>query len=947
MEKLKKTKSYFTIKEKRHQKTDDGTIFERDYMTLNSLGDWAGKTFPYGDGNFKMLTGDKYNITRKHNFGKWVRNEDGEIVWNAEDLDKVSQGNNIQDSDNIRTNPNKTSLLSFAYYGSCVEAVKNTITSIIKKFPGELYVQQPFQDDEDEILNGKCLVENPFGIDIISDSGKDDPFKSFADSSEFFEVKDNSGNTVGDVKWSVEHTEGINLKCLKHGDIINTVTILNDFKIRETYYNGSRILLAENEYQGYHIRPKQDFIAKLFDEYTDLEKILINFDTKPLYTATLDYPHEDEETGKIITYQKKFSWPTTIGGWNLDIETSRYDKYLSGILDIASFYDEYYTDNIWRSMTHDAIKNMDGTFVEDNIDSDAYNEGISRIEALLHSYGHFFDGFKFTIDSLKNRNTLTYNGDNNAPDFFLYDLNEKSGWDTSDPVSTLENKETGKLDFNGLNQSFTKADAQKQFLTSLKLNSKSILSKKGTRRGIEELLSLFGLESEDHDKGNGDYSITEYVTVLKPNANSDFVVPAEESFPIEEYNMLKISYPYSTDGYYEDTLEGLPVKIVYNKDKKYLIPWFFTGSTIDGEPYFQMYGGWGKRYSKDVETENGTVTLVNGIFEETEKYLNYATSTDALEAILADKVRTRDIYYVADISDFKEASDEPDNVSNYFMCIDENEVGSLEKGWVNIPLKDIDAGQLNGIKVLYLENIIDEIKGNNPHVGFGNYDDGSEYYKIFKQLFRYSIRNDNFNDGAYICEENRLEDVILQAGFDGAEKLIKDNAKCWYFKPNEKREGKVKLVCPDCAEKETNVGKGKYDDGTMFLSSDLEPFDYETGEVSSREMASYSVMNTKRMEIHFNVEKFGNDEKLIESYKKYINEDVLPYLKQMIPSTTIWWLKIGDEEFKAEINAVNSIKQPKRYMAEGIILNSELDGGNIKTFKKKTRKKISSLVDLL
>ena len=114
MEKLKKTKSYFTIKEKRHQRTDDGTIFERDYMTLNSLGDWAGKTFPYGDGNFKMLTGNKYNVTRKHNFGKWAKTEDGDIIWNYDDLDKVSQNTNIQESTEIKTNPNKTSLLSFA-----------------------------------------------------------------------------------------------------------------------------------------------------------------------------------------------------------------------------------------------------------------------------------------------------------------------------------------------------------------------------------------------------------------------------------------------------------------------------------------------------------------------------------------------------------------------------------------------------------------------------------------------------------------------------------------------------------------------------------------------------------------------------------------------------------------------------------------------------------------
>jgi len=76
-------------------------------------------------------------------------------------------------------------------------------------------------------------------------------------------------------------------------------------------------LVTEKDYQGYHIRPKQDFITELVNEYTDIEKILINFNTNPLYTATLDYPHEDEDTGKIITYQKKLSWPTTMCGWNI------------------------------------------------------------------------------------------------------------------------------------------------------------------------------------------------------------------------------------------------------------------------------------------------------------------------------------------------------------------------------------------------------------------------------------------------------------------------------------------------------------------------------------------------------------------------------------------------------------------------------------------------------
>lgn len=944
MEKLKKTKSYFTIKEKRHQRTDDGTIFERDYMTLNSLGDWAGKTFPYGDGNFKMLTGNKYNVTRKHNFGKWAKTEDGDIIWNYDDLDKVSQNTNIQESTEIKTNPNKTSLLSFAYYGSCTEAIKNTIKSIITKFPGELYVGQEFMGETIEEINGKCIVENPFGIDIISDSGSSEILKNFADSSKKYEVIDNLGQSIGTVAWSVEHNDRINVRCLKEGDLINTITILDNFIIKEMYYGGNRILITEKEYQDYHVRLNNETINELFGAYTDLERILLNLESKPLYTATLDYPHEDEETGKIVTYQKKFTWPTD-GGWNLDIESGRYEQYLTDLLDLAGFYDEYYTDNIWRSMTHDAIKNMDRTFIDERADEDDYSDGISRMEALLHSYGHFFDQFKFTIDSLKNRKKVSYEGNNNTPDYFLIGENELSGWDTTNPISTLNSVKVPNINFSGLSKIFENSDAYKQFLVNLKLNSKSILSKKGTRQGIEELLSLFGMESEDHakDKKNADYTITEYVTVMKYKDNSAFEVGINESFPIEELNKLKKSYPDEMDGYYEDTLEGLPVRIVYGKEKKYIVPWFFTGSTLDGEPYFQMYGGWGKRYRIDVETEDGIISLGKGVFEETEKYLKYVSNIDALEDMLISKVNNGDIFYVSDVTDYKEASSAPNSVSNYFICINVNEIGNIEKGWRNIPLEDISKGSGKGATVLYLESIIDEIKGNNPHVGFGKYDDGSEYYEIFKQLFKYSIENDNFNDAAYSCNDGSIDSAILQAGFAEANVLVRDNSKCWYFRPDENNEGNKKLVCVNQKETTFNNGNEKYVNGEAFFISDVNPFDYETKKTSSREMASYSVMNTKRMEIHFLTDKFKGNEQFIADYKLFINEDVLPYLKQMIPSTTIWWVRIGDEKFSANAQALDVVSTAKKYKVDGVIIKDTVNEDNLKTFKY--RKKINSLTD--
>ena len=103
-------------------------------------------------------------------------------------------------------------------------------------------------------------MENPFGIDIISDSGSSEILKNFADSSKKYEVIDNLGQSIGTVAWSVEHNDRINVRCLKEGDLINTITILGNFIIKEMYYGGNRILITEKEYQDYHVRLNNETI---------------------------------------------------------------------------------------------------------------------------------------------------------------------------------------------------------------------------------------------------------------------------------------------------------------------------------------------------------------------------------------------------------------------------------------------------------------------------------------------------------------------------------------------------------------------------------------------------------------------------------------------------------------------------------------------------------------
>ena len=61
----------------------------------------------------------------------------------------------------------------------------------------------------------------------------------------------------------------------------------------------------------------------------------------------------------------------------------------------------------------------------------------------------------------------------------------------------------------------------------------------------------------------------------------------------------------------------------------------------------------------------------------------------------------------------------------------------------NMSEEDFKNNKTEALKVVYLESIIDENKGNNPHVGYGTYDDGKTYLEYFRQLFKYEIDNNS------------------------------------------------------------------------------------------------------------------------------------------------------------------------------------------------------------
>ena len=1003
-------KSNYTLR-KQHKTLRDGTIvYERDYMVTTNGGGWDSGSIPYGESNFKFINRDDVKALRKHNYGKALKTEAGSEFWTIDDAQKQIDAKKSTTSDESKMNlkPVYRSLLDFAYFGSCTEMIKASINDIVSKYPGELYVTNSGITYFDDYVNALrpvgeaqgyenlCLISNPYNIDVhtpyITKFKKNqpdyNPLQYFCEARDKYKILDPDENVFCcDNRW-VLNISSDKFACLQDGDYLGRVLLFGDFDptvplesnfsgdsqfvVYVYFANGEIIYLTDAKWAGYHIRPIDTAVDRFYEELDDFETFLLNRNTIPRYTITIDTL---EETDKGFSFGKKsFTWPT-LDGWNLDVETTNYKNYLSGLLELSDFYDNYYSNNLWRMMVHDSIKNMDLTFSNPSKDEDItdYNIGTTKVQGLFWAIGRHFDDLKRYVDNIGSVNEITYSQTNNISDYLLTDKLELNGWETYDPTKTLDPEtvidkapvltydgDTSGVTYEnlypGISKKYTVEDVKSLFYSTLVINSKEIFARKGTRQAVEMVLGMFGLTSYEYGKALYmalpesskikddkkkpiqwdkltdsdrrqfyDYELNEYVAVAS-NTSGD-VVGIDEELPIEYYNSLKTSFTQANEfGSPHNPLQGLPVMEVTvevvstdseeNEYKKYLIPWFTKLDEkkrkvkYDGNMYFQMYGGWSDLSIKKISEEIApNVTEIRSdknfkVYDETQKYLKYKSNIHDLLNNKYDVLKNGDIYFVNDISDVTGIT----NPSNYFILVDRENFKELgDNAWKNIPKADIEQGVFDGIKVLYLESIIDNNKGNNPHVGYGDYDNGKAYLDYFRQIFKYSIDNDSYNkpmfiDEAYDCTTGELMSGITECGFTVSD-FIRDNMKIWYFTPDNEEplsiltEKEVIGVASGTDEEyrftegyeiadfdyELYVGEDAVKNKQVKLSSDLHAFNFETQENNSNsESASDSVINVKNLEIKI-INKYAD----IEGFKKYLYNVIVPYLNQVIPSTTI------------------------------------------------------------
>lgn len=949
-DKFIKSKSIYTIKTK-HAETSNGTVYENDYVTiLPNDGIYDDEMALFSESNFKFRIRTNTNEKKRHVRSEFVDGTSGD-TWTKEGL----SAHTVSDESNIVLKPNYTSLKDFAYYGSAVELIRATVNDVVMRFPGGLSY---YGENAPQVnVNGKIyyLVSNEFKIDCwtgggdISSGSVENPMRVLAASYRNYE------NATGGPITCPAFTPGT--MCY------NAIIGQTDFGcgVFDVYMdgNGEKYLITPNSARtpSVIIRPKQEIIDEYWNTMDDFEKVLLDRTTTPIYKATFETPYFNEN-GYFYS-NKTYVWPNIGDGFTPDITTGKFQGYLQSLISLAMTHDEIDSDNIWRMMTHESIKNMDWTLAshKDETERDTGDMDTSRISAMLRICGRQADDLKRYADNIKASNAISYDEKGNTPDYFLSDNVEDDGWIAKN-VAPFGNVVTSGISTNGetvtiggnINKYFngvTPAYVNSAFMRRLALSSNYIQSMKGTRRGIEAILGMFGYEPcvNGVPRSKGDFQINEYIALVTGDT-LDYCT-ASNYRALGEY----VNYDENSD-----FMDGYPVKTVYHEsgektdNNKYIVPWFDHDADYRYPMYFQAYGGWGKRENKAINLPSLTDKKEIGrgdtvdLYDETLPYMRFAATISEMLSISDGNLSVNTVCYVTDISEMLSngySTDSRDNgktdYSHYFVLKNtalSSYMGYVNNsiyqcyGWRNVYQREI-AGHGNtsvdiyedGLRVLYMESLSAEENGNNPHVGFGNYDGGAEYIERYRYLFRDAV-NDGLYD--YLSKESASTyNAINSYGFK-VNTDINDDRKINFFKGSgkwnvsEASDGSGEPAVdwkPSINVKVCNQDTKKDEDG---IGSPLST------------PCSYSIINVKKLQIKF----FTDGDSFL---KRYIQDVVTTYLREMVPSTSILEYAYVDDKgaFSAETRTAIPIMttisegRVKKGTVASVWVDNRIDGDNL------------------
>lgn len=455
---------------------------------------------------------------------------------------------------NAVLNLNKSDLNTFVRFGSAYEFLRTSIQNIIVTYPGSLFMNSQttrggnttFYDFSGDTFTNtwefkipiNCIV-NTFGL-VYNNGNLSKP--------DNIELKNLNISYDKYIIWSTINSTG------------NSYSVVG-FTGNSSGSNFLRIQTAGNPFPmttgttgsfDFHIKPNN----VIFEEFRSLlnpyeKNIVSERDETTGFIFTLKDPTL-LDNGTITYSDSLLKW-TTADGYNIDIDTSNYRKFLEAILTIGAKYDTIKTDLIARFLTPTSIKTYDLT-----------EEG--KMTKLLKVYGWEFDQLRQFIDSLTNINKVTYDKINNIPDQLIKNLARTFGWNYFSLVNENELVESfltiDDSEMN-LNSDLLPAEIDIELWRRILMNTNYFWKTKGTREAIKSMFLLIGIPEPF-------INITEYVYTVEGKIDPRSVTLSQLDFPSN-------SLPYDTDGY--------PVAPLETNDFYFQV----SGDTDSGQAYMDVF----------------------------------------------------------------------------------------------------------------------------------------------------------------------------------------------------------------------------------------------------------------------------------------------------------------------------------------------------------------------
>lgn len=478
-------------------------------------------------------------------------------------------------SNNAELNLDFSDLSTFVRFGSAYEFLRTSIENIILTYPSSLSISSVYDNTINNFMTIGTTGESTFDIPVsVINNNFNLPFNEENFIITNYEVWNPLTNTIHKILEFIGSTPTRDFISLK--------------------VDGNFLISGSTSNIKFHIKPTDKtfkFYKKSLNKY---QSYLLSNKTDAGYNFVIKMP-KMLDNGDIIYINTNFLWNTT-DGYNIDINTSQYRRFLQGLLNVGELFDKIKTDVIYRSLTPSSLKLYDST--DD-----------SKISKLLRIFGSEFDKNRQYIDSLVYIDRVTYDKINNTPDQLVSLLAEQNGWEYHSIVNE-ENTYDGTFDEDG----FLPFEIDIEFWRRIIINSNYFWKSKGTRESIKSILLMLGIPIEF-------ININEYVYVINDKINVLNTKFSVMDFPTSEY-------PYTNDGYPKFPQES--ENFYFQK----------AGDKDNGQEYLNLFRSAGFSLSKTIDNKKSWVDT--NLIRSHSSTQNYVTKSSKLV------VNTKEIDVVLD-----------------------------------------------------------------------------------------------------------------------------------------------------------------------------------------------------------------------------------------------------------------------------------------------------------